>query len=684
MNTPRPFARGALAVLTVASVWISAGPAGAVGTRSFQLTSIEDWKGGDLTGVSVDSNGNVRAGWNLGAVALPDAQSVWSSAELGDGAVLLGTGSDGKIFRVAGGRAELAATTSQMAVSALAVGWNGDVYAGTFPEGKIFKVSPGQKGGAAETFVTLPGAEDIWGLAFDAKNKALYAATGPKGELFRIDQSGKAQVYLKSEDPHLTSVAVADDGTVYAGSNGKALLYKVTGPGRASVLYDFDADDVKAIAIAPNGSVFAVANKYNESFVSPKRNKPGPPTPQPAKATHPGKGQLWRFAKDGPAEEMLEDDDAHFTSLTVGDDGQPYVGTGAEGRLYTVDDNHLERLVAETKERQIGAVVLAGKHKYVVGSDPVVFHEVKGQGGADAVWTSKVLDAGLRASFGRLTWRSTGTVELSTRTGNTAAPDTTWTGWTAPLTAPGLPKPVPGRYVQIRARFGRDPAAVLREVSLYFVTDNARAIVTSIEASQRGSKTLKQGVHSSGGEAPHPSSTVKISWKVDNLDQDEMRYRLYYRLDAEATWRPMLKPQEKLTHTDYEWDTSALPEGTYRIMVEASDELSNPPDRVQKHSLTSSTVLVDNTPPVFKSLEMRGRRLVGEVVDGVGPIARIEVSVAGSDEWRPIFPKDGVFDQADEAFDADVSALIPQGSYIIAVRAYDAAGNMVSRNVEAR
>jgi len=72
------------------------------------------------------------------------------------------------------------------------------------------------------------------------------------------------------------------------------------------------------------------------------------------------------------------------------------------------------------------------------------------------------------------------------------------------------------------------------------------------------------------------------------------------------------------------------------------------------------------------------------VVDGVGPIARIEVSVAGTDEWRPIFPKDGVFDQPEEAFDADVSAVIPPGPAIVAVRAYDTAGNMVSRNVEAK
>lgn len=689
MNKPRsPLARGASFALTAAVALASslvASHALAVGTRTFTLQSLEDFKGGDLTGVAVDSNGNVRAGLNLGALPITDASSVWGAVALADGSALLGTGSEGKVFRVSGGQVSLAATTGQMAASALAVAWNGEVVAGTFPEGKLFKIGAAQRGGAAAAFSTLPGADYVWSLAYDERAKALYAATGPEGKLFRIDQGGKAQVYYDSDEPHLVSVAVAPDGTVYAGSNGKALLYKISGPGRATVLHDFDADDVKAIAVAPNGSVYAIANRYNESFTPPKRNKSGPPSPQPAKAARPGKGKLVRFGKDGVLEPMLDDDDTHYVSLAIGDDGHAYVGTGAEGRLYTVDDNHLERLIADTAERQIGAIVMAGKKKFIASSDPVVFHEVKGVGGADAVWTSKVLDAGLRATLGRLRWRSEGTIELSTRTGNTAVPDTTWSAWSAPIAAPGETKSPPARYVQIRARWARDAAAVLREVTLYFVTDNARAIVTSIDASQRShSRSLRTGVQSSGGDAPRPSSSVKLSWRVDNPDQDELRYRVFYRLDGQTTWRSAQKPGDKLTRSDFDWDTSTLPEGTYRILVEASDELSNPPDRVQKHSLESGTVLVDNTPPVFKSLAMKARRLTGEVVDGLGPIARLELSLAGSDEWRPLFPKDGVFDEAAEVFDADVSALIPAGSHLIAVRAYDSAGNVVSRDVEAK
>jgi hypothetical protein len=98
-------------------------------------------------------------------------------------------------------------------------------------------------------------------------------------------------------------------------------------------------------------------------------------------------------------------------------------------------------------------------------------------------------------------------------------------------------------------------------------------------------------------------------------------------------------------------------------------------------------VLVDNTPPIFKTLAVQGKRLRGEVLDGLGPIARVEVAIDGRPEWRPIGAADGLFDTADESFDADLSVLLPPdaglGPHVVAVRAFDAAGNSVVREVDA-
>jgi hypothetical protein len=102
---------------------------------------------------------------------------------------------------------------------------------------------------------------------------------------------------------------------------------------------------------------------------------------------------------------------------------------------------------------------------------------------------------------------------------------------------------------------------------------------------------------------------------------------------------------------------------------------------VRKHELESGIILVDNTPPVITDLEVNGKRIRGTAVDGVGPISRIEVSVVGTDSWIPFFPKDGVFDEQREEFDADVSTLAVDGHPLLALRVYDRAGNLVVRNI---
>ncbi|MBM4362524.1 MAG: hypothetical protein FJ104_07570, partial [Deltaproteobacteria bacterium] len=609
-----------------------AAPALAVGTRSFELTRIDDLKGGSLDGVAVDSAGNVRAGLTLGKVEVPDATFVWSLLARKDGSVLLGSGNDGRIHVFDGTAVKPFAETGALVVTSLVEGPGGDVFAATLPDGEIFKVTSGK----AAKFVKLPGAEHVFQLAYDARSGALFAATGPEGKLFRVDARGNAQVYFDASEQHLVSVAVAPDGVVYAGAGDKAKLYQVSGPGRATVLHDFGRTEVRAIAVSAAGDVYAVANELKSgAFTAPKRGGAAGPAQRPAKTT--GKGTLCRFDAGGRPEQLIDDKDEAFTALALGDDGQPYVGTASEGRVYTVDARHAVSLVADVEERQIGALLLQGQRRVVAASDPAVLHPVRGVGGPDAVWTSKPLDAGLRARFGRLDWTATGPLELSTRSGNTAEPDETWSPWSAAIGAPADVASPAARFVQIRAAFARDPKAVLSAVSLPFVTDNLRALVTEVEV-DGASPALATGIEASGGPVTRRTgTTLTLKWKVENPDKDELRYLVEYRLVGSTTWRDALAPRETLTKTTYTWDTADLPEGRYRVRVTASDELANPPDRAARHELESAVVLVDNTEPRVEGIELRGRRLRATLLDGVGPISRVEVSVAGSERWTPYF-----------------------------------------------
>jgi hypothetical protein len=659
---------------------LAAAHAAAVGTRRFVLDEASEFKGGDLKGVALDSAGHVRAGLSLASLPATPATTVWAALALPDGSLLLGTGNEGKLLKVAGGAVSVLAETKALVITSLTQAFGGAVVAGTLPDGKLMKW---EKGKLTE-LASLKGAEHVWSVAYDAKAKALYAATGPEGKLFRVTQTGDAQVYFDAPEQHLMSVAVGPDGSVYAGASDKAKLYKVTAPGRANVLYDFGRTEVRAIAVNQKGEVFAIANDIKSSSSAPARSKSGesPAQPSATGGKTKGKGTLYSFAVDGTPDQLLDDSDEHYTSLALGDDGRPYVGTGVEGRVYTVDAGHNSVLVADADERQIGALVMAGKDRYVVSSDPAVVHAVKGMGGPDAVWTSKVLDAGIRARFGQLSWDATGTLELSTRTGNTKEPDDTWSAWSNAITAPALVTSPVGRYLQVRARFAKDPNAVLNQVEVAFLTDNLRAVLTTVDARSSDGETGDDSPKQSGGPVTkRAETTLALTWKIDNPDKDELRYRLQYRLVGTSDWFELLKPGEKLTKENYSWDTSDLPEGRYRVRVTASDEISNPPDRATKDARESGIVLVDNTPPTLDALSAVGSHIKGIAQDGVGPIARIEVSVAGTDDWYPYFPADGIFDEQREELDLDVKNIAHTLPALMSVRVYDKAANYVVKSV---
>ena len=683
---PRLFRRSVV-LLGLVSLSMLAHDAYAVGTRQFSLDSIERLSGGDLKGVAVGSDGVVRAGFSLGSAPLgSEAQSTFAALTLKDGSVLVGTSPNGKIVRVVGDAAAPYADTGSIAVTALAELKDGTVVAATLPDGKLLKVSAGK----TTPYATLPETSYVWSLAVDKTGTGVYAAAGgPEGKVFHVRAGGAPEVVFKSDEPHIVSVAVGKNDEIYAGSSGKGILYKIKNPGRAEVLYDFPGEEVKAIAVAADGSVFAIANEYGEAPEPPRRSPVAvgrtPAGPGSSARPRAGKGVLYKFDPQGRPEKLMAHTEHHYAALTLDERGAPHVGTGAEGRVYTVDDAHAVTLEADTDERSVSAIVLSGGKGFIATSDPPVLHRVLGQGGGEAVWTSKVLDAGLRARFGKLTWQSQGRVEVSTRTGNSTAPDGTWSPWSPGQGGAFVVTSPQGRYVQVRARL-TDPRATLSDVSLPFVTENLRPVLLEVNAAPKNApaKEPKDGIQASGGEITKHDANIKISWKVDNLDADQLRYRVTYRRDGTSIFHDVTRADDVLTKTELDWDTQAISEGRYRVRVEASDELSNGPRDTQRHAKESGVFVIDNTPPTIQDLRMTGRRLSLRAIDAVSAVARVELAVDGRTEFRPLGAQDGIYDTADERVDDDVQSLVPPGAHVVTVRAYDAAGNATSREIEAR
>src|SRR5688572_4758042 len=98
-----------------------------VGTRADVLR-------GDARGVSIDANGSITLAPKLTEIYKTEQPYIWSTAIDPAGNVFLGTGGEGRIFKVtSAGTGALFTDLNELNVSALAVGRGGELFAGTSP-----------------------------------------------------------------------------------------------------------------------------------------------------------------------------------------------------------------------------------------------------------------------------------------------------------------------------------------------------------------------------------------------------------------------------------------------------------------------------------------------------------------------------------------------------------------------
>src|SRR5260221_2788219 len=117
---------------------------------------------GNARGVSVTDTGILTLAPNLIPLFNPEQAYVWSTAIDASGNIYLGTGHDGKLFRVsADGKGSLLYKAPELDVTAIAVAPDGAVFAATSPDGKVYRVTAD---GKAELYFD-PADKYIWSLA---------------------------------------------------------------------------------------------------------------------------------------------------------------------------------------------------------------------------------------------------------------------------------------------------------------------------------------------------------------------------------------------------------------------------------------------------------------------------------------------------------------------------------------
>ncbi len=330
-------------------------------------------------------------------------------------------------------------------------------------------------------------------------------------------------------------------------------------------------------------------------------------------------------------------------------------------------------------------------------------------------YESDVRDAGTVATWGVIRWRMTarpGQVQIFTRTGNTATPDETWSGWSKPYTvADGEQIASPNaRYLQWRAVLTGDaaPLPVLTSVTAAYLPRNLRPEIASITVHPPG--TVFQRPFSTGdmeiagfedntsdgrppsqaqsapGAPPPPAPPLgrriyqkglqTFVWKAEDDNSDRLQYDVSYRREGETAWKVL---KRGMWDPIFVWDTTSVPDGTYLVRITASDAPSNAPATALTGEMESVTFDIDNTPPRIEAqpATRAGAKatIAFAVRDEQSAVQRVEYSLDAS-RWRMVYPKDGIPDSRREEFEVTVDD-VEAGRNVI-IRATDAMNNVAT------
>ena len=142
-------------------------------------------------------------------------------------------------------------TSEQPVIWSVATAPDGALYAATGHRGRIFRIEPN---GASKLLWTADRPE-IFAITVD-KAGILYAASSPDGKIYRIE-NGKAAEYFDPKTKYIWSLAIAPDGTLYAGTGDDGRVFRITAPGKGEPYYVTGQGNVTGLMIDQQGRLLA-------------------------------------------------------------------------------------------------------------------------------------------------------------------------------------------------------------------------------------------------------------------------------------------------------------------------------------------------------------------------------------------------------------------------------------------
>ncbi len=703
---------------------------------------------GDVEDLSIDSDGRVFLGPATSVLGETAAPFLWTVASLPDGTLFAGSGNEGKVLRVGSdGRVSTFFDAAELEVHAIAPAPGGGLYVATSPDGKIYKVAAN---GTSTVFFD-PEDKYIWALAVDPSG-TVYAATGDKGVIYKIAPDGTGTRFYKTNATNVVSLAIAPSGELIAGTESPGRVFRLDKDGKAFVLLDSPFKEIHTLRVAADGTIYAAAMNGaggDRPAVRPVPDRSTTEADRPPVATvtteitavgvadaampapsgvavtstarpkSGGRGTIYRIRTDGFWDAIWETGDDTPYDIILEPGGSLLVGTGTEGKIFRItgDPAH-STLLARAAARQVTALVRQPSGRIVAAtSNPGKLIALGAGAASRGTYESDVRDAGTTASWGVIRWRATARsnqVQISTRSGNTATPDETWSPWSsAYATAEGSQIASPNaRYLQWRAVLTAEGGAspTLTSVTAAYLPRNLRPEVVSItvhppgtvfqrpfstgeleiagfedntsdgrqstQAASTGSGATTSSAAPALGRRIYQKGLQTLVWKAEDGNDDRLQFDVLYRREGETTWKVL---KRGLWDPIVVWDTTSVPDGTYLVKVAASDAASNSPSTTLVGEMESLTFDIDNTPPIVDLQPVKraqGKATLSFVVrDAQSPVRRVEYSLDAS-RWRVVYPKDGIPDSRREEFEIGLDEAEAGRSVII--RATDAMENIAT------
>ena len=683
-------------------------------TRSWTQSSHADFQKGNLKHLSIRSDGRLTLAPKTTEVYDSSAAYLWTLAHDSKGNLYTAGGPGARLFRVSpNGKGEKVAEFDALEIHAIAVDSKDHVYVATAPDGKVFRVD---SSGKSEEFYN-PKQKYIWSMLCDAAGN-LYIATGEQGEVHKVTPDGKGSVFFKTDETHARTLALDHEGNLIVGTEPGGLIIRVSPKGEGFVVYQMSRREVTALAIGSKNEIYAAAlgTKGAASTVPAQATATGLAAvpagqasgrvplandrPTSATINITGGSEVYRFSNGQPPERLWANNQDLVYALALDSTGHLMIGSGNKGNLYRVEDRSLYSTLVSLPVAQITALLPAkdGSVYAATGNVGKVFRAGPGNEPEGTI-ESDVFDTNGYSTWGRITSEGDahgGSVALRARSGNLDRPQQNWSAWSKQVdgaTGGAITAP-PARFIQWEATLkaaSDQPSPAIDSVEVAYLPQNVAPVINQIEVtppnyrfpepvtplnpSSPATLTLppigatterRPPGNPNGGVFPsmtYAKGMIGARWTASDDNNDSLIYRVEIRGEKDKTWKLL---REKVRERYFSFDSTAFPDGEYRVRVTASDSPSNTQENALTGQEESDPFTIDNTPPQITGLAKKSSSIEWHAADALNLIHRMEYSIDGA-EWVVIDPVTKLSDA--RALDYSVAA--PAGDHVIAVRATD-------------